>query len=568
MSSWKNALAIDSNLADVHNNLGIALKTLGQHKEAIASWRRALEIRPDFAVVHHNLGNALQSVGHHEAALSSYRRALEITPGLAETQNNLGTSLYAIGDIEEAEDSFRRALAIAPEFAAAHCNLGLSLQALGQVDEALAECRRALAINPDDDVAYTNLLFCLNQSEAVDVQELFAEHCRFGEQFEAPLRASWPKHINSRDPERCLQIGFVSGDLRKHPVATYFEPVLSHLGGCRQLELHAYSNSVVEDSVTEQLKGNLKHWHPIAGYSHSALAEKIRADGIDILIDISGHTALNRLLTFARKPAPVQATWIGYPSTTGLHAMDYYLSDRFLLPLERFDDQFTEKIVYLPAFTSFLPNQDAPPVNALPALSNGYLTFGSFNRPSKLSRSVIALWSQLLRRLPDSRVLLGGMPDDKTSDRLIAWFAQEGIVRERLSFSLRCSMSAYLGLHHAVDICLDSFPYTGGATTFHALWMGVPTLTFAGSTVPGRSGAGILGHLGLDGFVADDPAAFVEKGLKNAQEVATLASLRLHLRERFAQSALGHPELVAAGLERALRTMWQRWCAGQPIESF
>jgi hypothetical protein len=298
------------------------------------------------------------------------------------------------------------------------------------------------------------------------------------------------------------------------------------------------------------------------------LAQQIRADGIDILIDLSGHTRNNRLLTFARKPAPIQASWIGYPGTTGLQAMDYYLADRFLLPPGLFDGQFTEKIVRLPGTAPFCPAQESPPVNALPALTNGCITFGSFNRLNKITRPVVALWSRLMSAVPGSKMLMGAMPEGDDHSGLIDWFAREGIARERLSFHPRSGIAAYLELHHQVDICLDTFPYNGGTTTLHAIWMGVPTLTLAGGTVPARQGAALLGHVGLEEFVAQDAADFVRKGLRWTGDVAALAELRSGLRERFAHSALGRPELIAAGLESALRTMWQRWCAGLPPESF
>ncbi len=341
--------------------------------------------------------------------------------------------------------------------------------------------------------------------------------------------------------------------------------MLAHLASYPQLSLHAYYNNVIEDAVTRRLRGYLTHWHSIVGMPDDALAQKIRDDGIDILIDLSGHTGKHRLLAFARKPAPVQASWIGYPGTTGLSAMDYYLADRFFLPPGQFDGQFTEKIsVRLPAIAPFLPHESAPPVNALPALNNGYMTFGSFNRLSKITRSVIALWAQLLRALPDSRMLLGAMSQDGNYTTLIEWFAQEGIERERLDFHVRSDMNVYLEKHHNVDICLDTFPYNGGTTTCHALWMGVPTLTMTGSTPAGRAGVAVMGHAGLDAFVAHDAADFVQKGLSRAGDLAALSDIRMGLRERFARSAMGQPAVVAEGLARALRIIWQRWCGGLP----
>ena len=567
-ASYRQALEIKPDYFEAHCSLGAALKDLGRLNEAEVSLRRALQIKPDFAEVHNNLGTTLQNLGRIDEAETSLRRALQIKPDFAEAHSNLGNTLKDLGRLDEAEASHRRALQIMPNFAKALSNLGTTLHDLGRLGEAEANYRMAMEADPDHAATHSNLLFCLTQNATVNAETLFSEHCRFGELFETAFRTNRPQFSNSRDPDRTLRIGFVSSDFYNHAVANFIEPVLAHLSAYPQLSLHAYSNNTIEDAVTQRIREHFADWHFIVGLSDAALAEKIRADNIDILIDLSGHTAKNRLLTFARKPAPVQASWMGYPGTTGLRSMDYYLADRFFLPPGQFDDQFTEKIVRMPAGAPFLPFQGAPPVNTLPALINGHVTFGSFNRLSKLSRPVIALWSQLLRALPDSRMVLAGMPQDRKCDTVIEWFAQEGIALERLNIHPRSGMDSYLTLHHQVDICLDTFPYNGGTTTFHALWMGVPTLTLAGSTAASRSGASILGHAGLEAFVANDAADYVRKGLSWAGNLAALSDIRAGLRERFANSAMGQPTVAAAGLEHALRVMWQRWCAGLPAESF
>jgi predicted O-linked N-acetylglucosamine transferase (SPINDLY family) len=261
---------------------------------------------------------------------------------------------------------------------------------------------------------------------------------------------------------------------------------------------------------------------------------------------------------------------MGYPGTTGLESIDYYLCDRFLLPAEgQFDRQFTEKLVYLPANAPFLPFAKAAPVNELPALQAGHITFGSFNRLNKFNRNVVAVWSQLLRAVPDSRMVLGGMPRGGNQyDIVLQWFDDEGIDRGRLDFYERTDMPHYMALHHKVDLCLDTFPYNGGTTSLHSFLMGVPTLTIAGDTLAGRVGAGLQGHVGLEDFVASDAAAFVAQGIAWANRLPELAQLRASLRDRFNQSAIGQPALIASGLEIALRTMWKRWCAGLPVESF
>ncbi len=601
-ASYRRALEIKPCMAEAMGNLGITLKELGRPDEAEASYRQVIQAHPDSAEAHHNLGVSLHDRGQPAEAEANFRKALEIKPDFAEAHNSLGIFLMRMGRPYEAEASFRRALVAHPDFTQANINLGVAQRDLGQLDEAMASCRRALEIDPESTeahltvgnilqdlwqldgavtsyrraleikpdyaIARSNLLFCLSHDEAVDAQELFAEHCRFGEQFEAGLRAKWPQHSNSRDPERCLQVGFVSADLCDHSVTYFIEPVLAHLATYPQLSLHAFYNRAFEDLVTQRLQRYMKHWHSIAGLADEVVAQRVHDAGIDILIDLSGHSAGNRLLTFARKPAPIQASWMGYPGTSGMQAMDYYIADRFFLPDEGFSKQFTEAFARLPASAPFLPFQGAPAVNTLPTLSNGYVTFGSFNRAGKISRSVVALWAQVLRALPNSRMLLAGMPAEDKEGTLIEWFSQEGIERDRLSFHIRSGMDSYLSLHHLVDICLDTFPYNGGTTTLHALWMGVPTLTLAGETPASRSGACVLGHVGLEAFVAHDAEDFLHKGLIWASNLAALQDIRAGLRERFAKSAMSQPALIAQSLQCALRIMWQRWCKGLPAESF
>ncbi|MBI3370699.1 MAG: tetratricopeptide repeat protein [Betaproteobacteria bacterium] len=568
IASYRSAITLDRGYAAAHYNLAMARLSVGQYAEAEDDFRMALRLRAEFPEAWVGLAEALGALGRDNEALAALENAVRQRKDYAGALLNTGGLLQKMGRLSEAEAIHRRTLKLKPDYTEAHDILGHVLLSLGRVSEAMACHRRALELKPGFHEAYSNLLFCLSHDENVSAQALYAEHRRFGEIFETPLRSSWPPHPNSRDPERGLQIGFVSGDLRDHAAGRFIEPMLVQLARYPRISLHAYSNHAIEDNVTRRLRRQVSQWHRIAGLSDQAVAQAIRDDGIDVLVDLSGHSAGHRLLSFARRPAPVQASWIGYPGTTGLLAMDYYLADRFLLPPGQFDDQFTERIVRLPAWASYLPPESAPPVGPLPALSNGIVTFGSFNRPSKLSESVIALWAQLLRASPGARMLLAAMPGDGSVDALAGWFAREGIAPERLDFHARCGMDAYLAMHQQVDLCLDTFPYSGSTTTYHALWMGVPTLTLAGRTLPGRLSAGALGHLGLEGFVAHDAADFVLKGRSWASKVSALAALRAGLRGRFEQSLLCRPGAVAAGVGSALRSMWRRWCAGLPAESF
>lgn len=564
----RHALAIEPESVEVLNSLGVVLTQRGRLAEAAVHLQRAIELQPGYATAIVSLANVYLLLGQRELAADTFGKAIEISPGLAVAHIGLAVVCDELGRLAEAEASCRRAVALAPSNALAHSLLGCVMMQRQRIEEAEGCFRQALAIRPTWAGAHSNLLFCLSKNPAVTAATLRAEHFLFGERFEAGLRGSWPHHDNTRDPDRRLRIGFVSGDLRRHAIAYFIEPLLAELSRSQDVELYAYSNNVVEDDVTQRLRAWFARWQVVAGLTETELADRIREEGVDILIDLSGHTARNRLLTFARKPAPIQISWMGYPGTTGLTAVDYYLTDPFLLPPGRFDDQFTEKIVRVPAGAPFQPCPDAPSVAALPALANGYLTFGSFNHVNKIGPNVVALWSALLRALPTARLLIGGIPEISYSTALIEAFAGHGITPERLEFHVRSDIISYLHLHEKVDICLDTYPYNGGTTTLHALWMGVPTLSLAGNTVSARVGSCLLALTGLNGFIVEDEGAFVQRGGYWAQHLEELAEIRSGLRERFRQSAIGQPALVTAALERAFRIMWRRWCAGLPAEAF
>ena len=519
-------------------------------------------------------GALLWAEQEQDEALAAMRTAVRLLPQDAEALRNLGAALNEVSLFEEAEICLRRAVQIDPQSIPAANDLGENHWLQGRPDEAEALFRSAIALTSrhpttaTTDKLYTGLLFSMSCNPGVDGDALFAEHCRAGEYLEGRRRVSQTRHSNDPDTKRRLQVGFVSGDLWNHSVANFIEPVVAQLQHSQNVELHAYYNKDFEDKVTRRLRGYFRHWCPVLRLTDEQLANQIREERIDVLIDLSGHTSLNRLRAFAHKPAPIQASWIGYPGTTGMRSMDYYLADKHFLPPGQFDRYFTEKLVYLPANVPFQPYDSAPPVNALPALTAGSIRFGSFNRLHKVNAATIKLWSELLRALPDATMLIGGIPQDSHQNSLIDQFAAQGIVRERLTFHPRCSMQAYLGLHHQVDICLDAYPYTGGTTTVHALWMGVPTLTVAGPTPAARQGAAILGQLELDDFIAGSTEDFVAKGVYWAKNLALLAQVRGDLRNRWQRSPARRPDRIAESLERALRHMWTRWCEGLPPESF
>lgn len=549
-------------------SLGIALHRAGHYVEAIEPFRTAISLGSDDAEARNTLADLLRLTANPAAAEVESRKLLELNPNYSEGHRVLGLTLAARGRYREAIASCRRAVELTPQHGESHGTLGVVLLEHGASQEATPSFRRALELEPKNSLTRSNLLFCLAHDPNVDTEEIYAEHRKFAQIHEAPMRSKWPKHNNSRTPGRRLQVGIVSGDLFRHAVASYLMPVMEPLANDESLTLHMYYNHVIEDDYTLRLHSQADHWNMVAGMSDEQFAAKVRADKIDILIDLSGHTGRNRLQALTRKPAPIQVSWIGYPATTGLDAIDYYLSDRFFTPFGDIERQFSEKLVHLAAIGPFHPEKNAPPVNILPAMHNGYITFGSFNRLNKLRADVIAVWAKLLRELPSSRMVLGSMTGEEGDETLIDWFVQEGISRDRLSFRPRSTVPVYLQQHFQVDICLDTFPYTGSTTVLNSLWMGVPTLTIAGQTMASRAAAAWLSHTGLENFVATDADDFVARGVALASDIPALATLRTGLRERCRESAVFQPEVVAASLSRALHVMWQRWRDGLPPVAF
>jgi predicted O-linked N-acetylglucosamine transferase (SPINDLY family) len=517
-------------------------------------------------------GAMLWAAGSLEDALTAMQTSARLLPDDAEVFSNFGSALNKVQRLDEGESYLQRALAIDPSFSAAHANLGVNYQMQGRYAEAEAHFRRSIALSAGNlsgtDFTASNLLFMLNHNPSVDAAALFEEHRRLGAQWEQGLNASNARHPNDPDPQRRLEVGLVSADLRSHAVANFLEPVLQQWARNGTLRVTAYYNHPSEDDVSQRLRGHVSRWIPVTSLSDAQLAQKIADDGIDILIDLAGHTGMHRLRAFAHRPAPVQASWLGYPATTGLQSMDYYLADRHFLPPGQFDPYYTEKLAYLPVVWPFQPAVTAPAVNRLPALDSGTLSFGSFNRIAKINEPTVQLWSQLLRALPQATLMIAGVPLERQHHRLIAWFAAAGVGPERLSFHPWTHLEALLALHHRVDIALEPMPYTGCTTSNQALWMGLPTLTLAGNTPASRLCAANLGHLGLEEFIASSPADFLAKGLHWAEKLSALAELRAGLRTRWQASPARDPAFVAAGIERGLRHMWQRWCAGLPPQTF
>ena len=559
---YRKAISIKPDYAEAHFNLGNVLKDQGKLDEAVAAYRQAISIRPNLAVAQSNLGNTLLNQGNLDEAVAAYRRAIEIMPTNAEVHYNLGNGLKDQGELDGAVASYRRSIILKPDHAGAHCNLAIALMDQGKLDEAVAAYRQALVLKPDYADSHSNLLFCLNYVDDISNEEIYKESVCWNERHALRYRPSNVAYNNERRSDRRLRIGYVSPDLRTHSVAYFLEPLLQ--GHDRQaVEIFCYADVVQPDSVTTRLQGLADHWLMTIGLSDDKLAARIRTDGIDILIDLAGHTAHNRLGVFAREPAPVQVTWLGYPNTTGLDAIDYRLVDAVTDPVGEADACASETLLRLPSgFLCYGGPEGIPEPADPPCLTTGTVTFGSFNNPAKVSPSTLDVWAKLLTRLPEARLLLKGKSFANATTRalFIARLGERGVAPERVELvAWAPSNIAHLALYERVDIALDPFPYNGTTTTCEALWMGVPVITLRGDRHAGRVGASLLSHGGLTDWIAGSVEDYVEIAVALAGNPSHLRDLRRSLRPHLKASPLCDSKAFAGQIEAAFRTMWQQW---------
>lgn len=548
------------------NNLGWALNGLRRPEEAISVLSSAINKKDSKILL--TLGSAKFDLGNLSDAMHCYSEAVEINPNYAEAHNNLANTLKMFNRYTEALTHYQKAVSLKPNFYEAMMNLAGALQWIGRHDEAIVWLDKVLAAQPDNLQIHANKLFALLHLENVPVQYVVEEHFVCGAKIAAKFeKQKFQSYYHDINPVRKLRIGFVSGDLRSHPVANFIMPIFMSWNH-QEFDLFIYSTHVIQDSVTEQIKALADMWDNVAGLSALDLANLIYQQKIDILIDLSGHTAFNRLDTFSLKPAPIQISYIGYPMTTGLYEIDYYLADKNLAPPGMFDTHFTEKLVYLNSTATFQPEEDSPDVNILPALTKGFFTFGSFNRPSKINQFTISLWSKVLLRIKKSILVVGGMGDAALEKNIRDQFLKLNIEPERLIFLPRKDMIGYLTQHHEVDLLLDTFPYTGGTTTNHALWMGVPTLTMVGDMMPSRQGAALMNQIGLNEFVVSNPESYVKAAQYWSENINDLSKIRSTLRERILNAQQRDADYVYNQLALAFRHMWKCWCERKPPTSF
>ena len=535
----------------------------GRLPEAEHLYRQILAQQPNHADALHLLGVIAHQVGQHDAAVELIHQALAIQPNFPGAYNNLGLALRDRGHLDEAIAAFRSAIDLKPNYPGAYSNLGNALVKKGLSAEAMAAFRQALAFQPGFHQARCNLLMAMNYDAASTPQSLFEEARLWNQLYASAFAHADTPHANDRNPERRLRIGYVSADFRKHASAHFLLPLFTHHDR-HQVEIVCYAEGVRSDDITRRFQTLTQLWRSTTGLTDSQVAQRVREDQIDILVDLKLHSDLNRLLVFARKPAPVQVTWLGYPGTTGLTAMDYRLTDPYLDPPGIDEACYSETSIRLPdTFWCYDPLTDQPPVNNLPALANGWITFGSLNNFCKINDGVLRLWCQVLRQVDNSRLLLHadeGSHRQRTADRL----TQLGVDSARLRFVGRVPLSEYRQLYSQIDIALDPFPYGGGTTTCDALWMGVPVVSLAGTTAVGRGGLSILNNTGLADLIATTPEDYVHISVALAHDLSRLADLRSTLRPRMQHSPLMDAPRFARNIETAYRQMWQKYCLSNP----
>ncbi len=596
IAALERAIAVAPETPQLLNNLGTAYRQAGRLDDAVSACRRAVAVFPDESAAHGNLASALLALGRQDDALEAAERAFALSPADADVQNTLGSALIACQRSDDAIALLAGTVSQSPDFAEAARNLALALQdscryeeaaaryaaiverwpedsgawaglgrtrrLQGRLADAVAACRKAVALNPSSSIHFSNLLFCLIGSPDQDGPSLKEEHRRWGTRFAPPVARR--NFSGDRNPDRRLRIGYVSPDFREHPVGRIIEPVLaSHRS--HSVEIFCYSNSLKTDRRGERIAASVDRFVPIAGLGDGECAARIFDDRIDILVDLAGHSARNRLGVFALKPAPVQASWLGYMATTGVGAIDYVIGDSVHTP-ESFEGHFVETVYRLPRdLACFAAPDVSVAVAPLPLVRTGRITFGAFNNPGKVTRQVIALWAGILRDVAGSALLIRytGCEDAAVQRDFTERFTAHGIAGERLLFEGSTSYRDVLAAYGRVDIALDTFPYSGTMTTMEALWMGVPVIALAGNRMTARQAAAHLTAAGLGGLVAADAEEYRRMAVELAADPDRLTGLRVGMRARLVQSELMDAAGLARALEDAYREMWRRRCVSE-----
>ncbi len=558
---FRGALRTNASHLDALNNLGFVRFAQKRHSDSAKCFRDALRINSQQPHAHNHLGNALFELGKRAEAAACYREAVRLHPSFADAHYNLANTLQAQGQLDEAVACFQEALRLRPTHAQAHNNLGNIFKDQGRLDEALTCFQKAVQLAPEQQAFHSNMLLTMLYHPDASSDILLEKHRRWERDHAAtlappenPQERPGPKKATKR-----LRIGYISPNFCDHIVARNMLSVLRRHDH-RAFEIFLYSHPPKSDNVTEEVRRWGNHWRDIGDWSDGRVADQVREDGIDILVDLALHTGGNRLAIFAREPAPIQVTFGGYPGTTGLATIDYRLTDPHLDPPGLFDHCYTEQSRRLPhSFWCYEPKSAAAPVAPLPALTNGYITFGCLNNFCKINDKVLDLWGQVLTAVDNARLLVQA-PAGSQRERLTTFLAQRGIAPHRVAFCTPQPYQTYLSQYDKVDIGLDTFPYNGHTTSLDSFWMGVPVVTLVGQTVVGRAGLSQLTNLGLKDLAAFSPDQFVRLAVELAKDQARLKDLRSGLRQRMQHSPLMDAVGFTRGIEQAFRGMWRDWC--------
>jgi len=547
------------------SRFGKMLRNEGLVREAVAVFRQIAQLCPEEGEKHFDLGVALELSGQFDEAKAAYERALELEPDDSAALSNLGAVLLQMDKLDESIAASRRAIEVCPDVYHAYCNLAICLQSQGQLDEAIKTYRAGICLHPDYARQHSNLVYALNFHPGYDASALYSEHREWAKRHADPLTVVHRPHLNDRNPQRRLRIGYVSSHFRLHAVNFFSEPMLA-VHDHSAFEIYCYSNGTQSeyDDITRRVQGYADHWREIAAKSDEQVSQMVRDDQIDILVDLAGHIAGERLLVFAHKPAPIQVSYLGYQNTTGMMAMDYRLTDAWSDPLGTTDRFYTEKLVRLPrTFFCYDPLDDALERTPLPAGQRGFVTFGSFNNFAKVTPQVLATWAEILTAVPDARLVLLANLGATLNEYVYRSFESHGVNRNRIDLQGRRSLRGFRELIAQVDIALDPFPFNGHTTTCDSLWMGVPVIMLAGTNYHSRFGSSALVNLGLEELIATTREQYVQSAVALAQDQPRLESLRAELRDRMIRSPILDARQFTRNVEAAYRKMWATWCRGQ-----
>lgn len=559
---YRTAIRLKPDYAFAHNNLGMALRKQGHRAESRLCFQAAIQFQPDYADAHYNLGLELRAIGEIVAAIASYRKAVQRKPDYADALYALGNAYLLVNRFEDAKAAYVRAIHARSDSPKAHMNLGTVQLRMGLQEDAVSSFKQALRFDPQDAFIQSNLILAASYMSP-DPVDTYAQCEQWQRSFSTQNGGQHAAHSNERQPGRRLKIGYVSADFRSHAAAYWIQPLLEGHQHT-DFEIHCYSNSEDVDGVTNQLRQLTDHWTSCADMTDHELSQRIRQDGIDILVDLSGHTNGNRLKVFALQPAPVQVSWFGFPVSTGLASIQYRFTDAVQDPVGASEHYNSEQLVRLPRFyAAFRPDAATPLPGKGPVAKKGIVTFASFNNYAKITPQMLSLWSEILLAVPKSKLLIqaAGVDGPELSKRIRSSFAERGVATARIELRGWTGLPDYLRLGQQADIALDPYPFNGGVTTCHALWMGLPVVTLCGQSAASRVGKSILNHIGLAELVADTPQQYKEIAIHLASDPRKIADMRASLRQRMADGGLIDGASLAREAETAYRLMWKTWCS-------